>query len=70
MVSVPERGLQLLFGVTDQVIVVLPEPPDGENVSQPGALLDADQLQGAPAVNVTVPLLALALGLAPAAESE
>jgi hypothetical protein len=68
IVSVPVRGLQLLLAVTAQVTVPPPEPLAGEQVNQPEALLDADQLHPLPAVTFTVPLPAPALGFAPAAE--
>ena len=55
MLSVPERGLQPLFAVAVHVTGALPEPL-GVQVSQPGALLVAVQLQPDPAVTFTVPL--------------
>ena len=68
MVSVPERGLQLLLAVTVHVTGAAPEPFAGEQVNQPGEPLEADQLQVAPAVTFTVPLPAPAPGLALEAE--
>ena len=70
MVSVPARGLQLLLAVTAQATVALPEPLVGVQVSQPGALLDAVQLQPFPAVTVTVPLPAPAVTFTLGAEIE
>ena len=68
MVSVPERGLQLLLAVTVHVTGAAPEPLAGEQVNQFGEPLDADQLQVAPAVTFTVPLPAPAPGFALEAE--
>ena len=68
MVSVPERGVQLLLAATVQVTAPPPEPLAGVQLSQPGALLDAVQLQPAPAVTLTVPLPVPAPTLAPGAE--
>ena len=68
MVSVPERGLQLLLAVTVHVTAAGPEPFAGEQVNQFGEPLEADQLQVAPAVTFTVPLPAPAPGFALEAE--
>ena len=70
MVSVPARGLQLLLAVTAQATVALPEPLVGVQVSQPGAPLDAVQLQPFTAVTVTVPLPAPAVTFTLGAEIE
>ena len=72
MMSVPLRGLQLLLAVTVHVTVAEPEPLAGEQVSHPGALLEAVHSQSVPAVTltVTVPLPATAPTLAPGTESE
>ena len=56
MVSVPERGLQLLLAVTVQETCPFPDPLAGVQFSQPAALLEAVQLQLDPAVTFTVPL--------------
>ena len=66
--SEPARGLQLLLAVTVHATNPSPEPPVGVQVSQPGALLDAVQLQPVPAVTDTVPLPAAAVTFTPGAE--
>jgi hypothetical protein len=63
MVSVPVRVLVLVFAVTDQVTDPLPVPLAGVQVNQLVALLDAVQLQPAPAVTVMAPLPTLEPGL-------
>src|SRR5262245_57125863 len=60
MLSVPVRELELVLAATDQVTDPLPVPLAGVQVSQAGALLEGVQLQPAPAVTVSVPLLAAA----------
>ena len=60
----------LVFAVTDQVTDPLPELLDGVQVSQLVALLDAVQLQPAPAVTLTEPVVAAEPGLALLAEIE
>jgi len=69
MVSVPERGLELVLAVTDQVTEPLPLPLVGVQVSQLVALLDAVHVQPLPAVTATAPLPVPEPGLAPDAES-
>jgi hypothetical protein len=70
IVSAPARGLVLVLAVTYHVTVPPPEPLPGVQVSQPGELLDAVQLQPVPAFTVTVPLPAPVPGLAPVDEIE
>jgi hypothetical protein len=70
MVSVPERGLQLALTDTDQVTEPLPAPLAGEQVSQPGALPDAVQLQPLFALTVMLPPPPEAVGEAPKGEIE
>ena len=70
IVSVPVRVPVLVFAVTDQVTDPLPELLDGVQVSQLVALLDAVQLQPAPAVTLTEPVVAAEPGLAEIAEIE
>ena len=60
MLSVPVRELLLVLAITDHVTAPLPLPLAGVLVSQAGALLEGFQLQPAPAVTVSVPLLAAA----------
>ena len=57
MFSVAVRELELVLAATDHVNAPLPVPLAGVQVSQP-ALLEGVQLQPAPAVTVSVPLLA------------
>jgi hypothetical protein len=64
------RELLPVLAVTDQVTDPLPVPLAGEHVSQLVALLDAVQLQPAPAVTLTEPVLAAELGLADVDEIE
>jgi len=63
MVRVPVRGLVLVLAVADQVIVPLPVPLAGLQVSQ-AMLLDGVQAQPAIALTVSVPLLAVEPGVA------
>src|SRR5881394_2222579 len=67
---VPVRELVLVLAVADQVTDPLPVLLAGVQVSQVVALLDAVQLQPAPAVTLTEPVLAAAPGLADVAEIE
>ena len=64
------RELVLMLAVADQVTDPLPVLLAGVQVSQVVALLDAVQLQPAPAVTLTEPVLAAAPGLAEVAEIE
>ena len=70
MARVAERELVLVFAVTDQATVALPVPLAGVQVSQLVAPLNAVQLQPAPAVNVSEPLVAPDPGLAPVGQRE
>jgi len=60
----------LVLAVTDQLTVPLPVPLAAVQVSQLVALLDAVQLQPAPAVTLTEPVPAAEPGLADVAEIE
>ena len=64
------RELLLVLAVTDQVTDPLPVPFAGVQVSQLVALLDAAQLQPAPAVTLTKPVPIAEPGLAAVAEIE
>jgi hypothetical protein len=70
IVRIPVRELVLLLADADQVTEPLPVPLAGAQVNQVVALLDAVQLQPAPAVALTEPVLAAESGLADVAEIE
>jgi len=70
IVRVPVRELLPVLAVTDQLTDPLPVPLAGVQVSQLVALLDAVQLQPAPAVTLTEPVPVAAPGLALVAEIE
>ena len=70
MVSVPVRELVLVLAVADQLTGPLPVPLAGVHVNQLVALLDAVQLQPAPAVTLTEPVLAAELGFVDVDEIE
>ena len=68
IVIVPKRGLVPVFAVTYQFTVPLPFPLAGEQVSQPGALLEAVQLQEPLVVTEKEPLVDPKPGFALVAE--
>ena len=70
IVRVPVRELVLVLAVTDQLTAPLPVPLAGVQVSQLVALLDAVQLQPAPAVTLAEPVPVVEAGLALVAEIE
>ena len=68
MVRVPVRELVLVFAVTDQVIVPLPVPLGGVQLSH-APPLDGVHAQPAPAVTLSVPLAPVAAAGALAGET-